>query len=83
MPLPLDNATVIQQINFVEWAHHDLQVHPEMTMLKARDLFERTSNESRRRTNATKPTRRTGIRLYGRNYRLSRFASGGAIDLKA
>jgi hypothetical protein len=83
MPMPLDHVTVIQQINFAEWAHHDLQVHPEMTMLKARVIDDRNRAESRQRTNSTDTTRRSGFRLYGENYHLSDLLTGRTVDLKA
>ena len=82
MPNPLDHATVIQQINFAEWAHHDLQVHPERTMLKARDINASTRADSRRRANATSASRRTAIRLHGENYRIAGYSTGETLDLK-
>jgi len=83
MPMPLNHATVIQQINFAEWAHRDLQVHPETTMLKARDIHSRERAESLRRANPAETTRRSALRLHGQNYNLSSFSAGGRVDLKA
>jgi hypothetical protein len=83
MSKALDNATVIQQINYAEWAHHDLQVHPERTMLKARDIHSRDITENRRKTNAASTSSRSAMRLHGQNYQLSSHLSGGNVDLKA
>ena len=83
MPMPLSQATVIQQIHFAEWIHHDLRVHPEMTMLKARDIHARDRAESRRKSNPAENSPRTAFRLYGQNYNLSSFSAGEKIDLRA
>ncbi len=83
MARPLDHVTVIQQVYFAERAHQDLQLHPDSTMVKAREAHRMASAEARQRPNPTPAPRRTSVRLHGENYNLSSHGSGTRVDLKA
>ena len=83
MPQPLDNVTVIQQINFAERVHQDQQYHPQWTKLKTAEDHRRLRAELRSRTVPASATSRTGVRLYGYNYSERESRPGGRVVVKA
>ena len=83
MARPLDLITVIQQIYFAERAHQDLQMHPDTTMVKAREAHGQARAEAAQRPNPAEAPQRSSVRLYGENYNLSRHGRGGNVDLMA
>lgn len=83
MASPLDHVTVIQQINFAERVHQDLQLHPDLTMHKAEAAHRRLRAENRQRPNPANHTDRTTAILHGYNYQQELYGSGTRVDLKA
>lgn len=62
MVRPLDHVTVIQQINFAEREHQNLQLHPMLSRQAAEDALLNKAEEQRKRTNETTKTERSAVR---------------------
>jgi len=61
MVRPLDHVTVIQQINFAERVHQNLQTHPEISKLQAEVIEQQKRAARRRKTRSVNKTERYRI----------------------
>ena len=59
MVRPLDHVTVIQQINFAERVHQDLQTHPEISNLKSEVIEQQKIAAQSRQTRSVDKTERS------------------------
>ncbi|MFH1069337.1 MAG: hypothetical protein V1794_06905 [Candidatus Glassbacteria bacterium] len=86
--LPLDHVTVIQQINFAEREHQNLQTHPERSQLASGLVDLRNREAALRKTMAVHPSARSRIHLREEDREkvgksLGRQYVGRMIDLRA
>ena len=61
MVRPLDHVTVVQQINFAERVHQDLQTHPEISKLKSEVIEQQKRAAQRRQARSVDKTERSRI----------------------
>lgn len=64
MVRPLDHVTVIQQINFAERVHQNLQNHPEISKLQAEVIEQQKRAAERKRTRSVNETERARIIIH-------------------
>ena len=92
MVRPLDHVTVVQQINFAERVHQDLQTHPEISKLKSEVIEQQQRAAQSRQTRSLDKTERSRIIIHEKSTydRVGRKKGGLAgnrrsrgIDLKA
>jgi len=91
MVRPLDHVTVIQQINFAERVHQNLQTHPEISKLQAEVIEQQKKAIERRQTQTVQKTERSRIiihekSLYTRGVKRKGKSAGNkrkSIDLRA
>jgi len=84
---PLNHLIVIQQINFVERVHQNLQTHPEISKLQSEVVDQAKREQAKRRTQALHRTERSRIILPGETRRPpgrrgTKRESYGSIDFK-
>jgi hypothetical protein len=91
MVRPLDHVTVIQQINFAERVHQNLQTHPEVSKLAAEAVDREKRLAETRKTKALHKSERARIHPKEREFgarsgygkRKSKEGKRPGIDLKA
>ncbi len=64
MVRPLDHVIVIQQINFAERVHQNLQTHPEISKLQAELIEQQKRAAERRQTQSVNKTERSRIIIH-------------------
>ena len=83
MVRPLDHVIVIQQINFAERVHQNLQTHPEISKLQSEVIEQQKRAAERRRTRSVNKTERSRIIKTGeRTDRRGGGKKGGSVRNK-